>query len=325
MSQPAKIYSKKKLAYSEKLTNLLTEYTGILLVHADNVGSNQMQKIRQALRGKASVLMGKNTQIRRVMRIVAKDFPTLNKLLPHIYGNVGLIFTNEPLKDIRDIVSSYKVPAAARAGTFAPSDVFVPPGPTGLDPGQTSFFQALGIATKIVKGSVEIISDVHLIKKGDKVGSSEVALLAKLNIKPFSYGLIPTLCYDAGSLFSPDVLDITEDDLNKKFFSGVSLIAALSLRLGLPTICSLPHSLINAYRKLIAISVATDYTFPGSAQIKELLANPEALAAAAAAASAPAGGDAKPAAAAAKAAEPEPENESDEDDFGGGGLFGDDD
>ena len=33
-------------------------------------------------------------------------------------------------------------------------------------------------------------SDVHLIKKGEKVGASEATLLQMLKIFPFSYGLI---------------------------------------------------------------------------------------------------------------------------------------
>jgi large subunit ribosomal protein LP0 len=48
--------------------------------------------------------------------------------------------------------------------------------------------QALGIATKINKGAIEIISQVQLAKKGEKVGSSEAVLLTKLGIKPFAYG-----------------------------------------------------------------------------------------------------------------------------------------
>jgi large subunit ribosomal protein LP0 len=31
---------------------------------------------------------------------------------------------------------------------------------------------------------------VHIIKKGEKVGASEAALLNMLNITPFSYGLV---------------------------------------------------------------------------------------------------------------------------------------
>ena len=70
----------------------------------------------------------------------------------------------------------------------------------------------LNIPTKINKGTVEIVTPVELIMKGDKVGSSEAALLSKLAIRPFSYGLVVVSVYDNGSVFSPKVLDLTEDD-----------------------------------------------------------------------------------------------------------------
>jgi hypothetical protein len=53
------------------------------------------------------------------------------------------------------------------------------------------------------------VSDVHLIKAGDKVGASEAALLGKLGVKPFKYGLEVVKVYDSGSLFEPAVLEIT--------------------------------------------------------------------------------------------------------------------
>ena len=68
------------------------------------------------------------------------------------------------------------------------------------------------IPTKINKGTVQIITHAELIKKGDKVGSSEAALLFKLGIRPFCYGLVVVSVYDNGSVFSPKVLDLTEDD-----------------------------------------------------------------------------------------------------------------
>lgn len=87
-----------------------------------------------------------------------------------------------------------QVVAAAKAGAVAQVDVALLAGPTGLEPTQTSFFQALGIATKINKGSIEIISNVQLCTKGLKVGPSEAVLLGKLGLKPFAYGRKQLLC-----------------------------------------------------------------------------------------------------------------------------------
>merc|ERR1712205_115487 len=111
-------------------------------------------------------------------------------------------------------------PAAAKAGVIAPCSCTIPKGPTGLDPAQTSFFQALNIATKINKGSIEIINDCTVITEGLKVGTSEAALLTKLNMKLFEYGLAIKWVYEGG-IFSPDVLKITDAVLMASFSAGV--------------------------------------------------------------------------------------------------------
>ncbi|XP_020266074.1 60S acidic ribosomal protein P0-like [Asparagus officinalis] len=100
-----------------------------------------------------------------------------------------------------------------------------------------------------------------MIKKGDKVGSSEVALLAKLGIRSFSYGLVVLFNYDDGSVFSPKVFNFTEGDLIDKFTAGVATIASLSLALSYPTLVAAPHMFINAYKNIPTGVVGTEYTF----------------------------------------------------------------
>lgn len=306
--------AEKKQQYDKKLCSLLDEYSQVLIVAADNVGSTQLQNIRKGLRGDSVVLMGKNTLIRRCIKIHAENTGNQNylNLLPLLVGNVGLIFTKGDLKEVTEEVAKYKVGAPARVGLVAPIDVIVPPGNTGLDPSQTSFFQVLNIPTKINKGTVEIITPVELIKKGDKVGSSEAALLAKLGIRPFSYGLVVLSVYDNGSVFSPEVLDLTEDDLVEKFAVGVSMVASLSLALSYPTLAAAPHMFINAYKNVLAVAVATEYTFPQAEKVKEYLKDPSKFAVAAAPAAA-ADSAAVPAAAKEEEKKEEPAEESDED------------
>jgi large subunit ribosomal protein LP0 len=229
-------------------------------------------------------------------------------ILDQLVGNVGLVFTKGDLSQIKEEISKYKVGAPARVGLLAPNDVFIPAGGTGMDPSQTSFFQALAIATKINKGTIEIVSEVHLIKAGDKVGASEAALLGKLGVKPFKYGLEVLKVYENGSLFDVAVLDITDDNLVGAVSAGLANIAALSLAIDYPTLASIPHSVINGYKNVLAVALETDVLFPQAEKIKEILKNPGAFAAAAA----PAAGGAAPAAAKA----PEPEEEEEEEDMG---------
>ncbi|EYU22330.1 hypothetical protein MIMGU_mgv1a019166mg, partial [Erythranthe guttata] len=164
------------------------------------------------------------------------------------------------------------VGAPARVGLVAPIDVIVPRGNTGLDPSQTSFFQVLNIPTKINKGTVEIITPVELIKKGNKVGSSEAALLSKLGIRPFSYGLVVLSVYDNGSVYSPEVLHLPVDDLVAKFAMGVSMVNSLSLAISYPTLAAALHMFINGYKNVLAAAVETGYSFPLADKVKEYLA-----------------------------------------------------
>jgi len=313
----------RKLEYFDRLKSCLDKYQKIVVVGADNVGSNQMQKIRQALRGNAEILMGKNTMVRKVLREYVESNPKVEPLIGLVKNNVGFIFTNGDLSEIEKKLVQHRVGAPAKSGTIAPNDVIVPKGPTGMEPTQTSFLQALNIASKINKGQVEIVSDVHLIKTGEKVGSSEATLLQKLNIKPFSYGLALIHIYDNGSVYEPSVLKLTDADLLAKFRNGINNVASLSLAVGYPTLASLPHALSAAYKNVLSVAVETEYTFPAAQKIKDFIANPSAFAAAAApAAAAPAASAAAPA---KEEKKEEKKEESDDDDmFGGGGLFGDD-
>uniref|UniRef100_A0A4W4DYD8 Large ribosomal subunit protein uL10 n=1 Tax=Electrophorus electricus TaxID=8005 RepID=A0A4W4DYD8_ELEEL len=245
-----------KSNYFLKIIQLLNDYPKCFIVGADNVGSKQMQTIRLSLRGKAVVLMGKNTMMRKAIRGHLENNPALEKLLPHIRGNVGFVFTKEDLTEIRDLLLANKVPAAARAGAIAPCEVTVPAQNTGLGPEKTSFFQALGITTKISRGTIEIL--------------------------------------------------------------GVRNIASVCLQIGYPTLASIPHSIINGYKRVLAIAVETDYSFPLADEVKAFLADPSAFAAAVAPAATVA---AEAAAAPAAAAEPAKEESEESDEDMGFGLF----
>jgi len=302
-----------KSNYFLKITSLFDEYPKAFIVNADNVGSKQMQNIRAALRGKAVILMGKNTMMRKAIRGHLDSNPGLEKLLPIIKNNVGFVFTKEDLSEIRTVLLDNKVQAPARAGAVAPLDVKVPAQTTTLGPEKTSFFQALSIPTKITKGTIEILNEVNLIKEGDKVGSSESTLLNMLNISPFTYGLLIEQVYDSGTIFSPAILDITNEDIIARFMAGVRNIAAISLAIGYPTAASVPHSIINGFKNLLAIAVTTDYDFPEAEMTKEYLKDPSKFAVAAAPSAA--------AASEAPKAEAKKEESESEDDDMGFGLF----
>jgi len=312
--------NERKEEYFEKMKSLLSAYGKAFIVEVDNVGSQQLQLTRQGLRGKAEILMGKNTMMRKCIKEYARDHPEspVSQLQGICKGNIGFVFTNADLGDVRESLESNVRPAPARVGSIAPIDVVVPKGPTGCDPGQTAFFQTLQISTKITKGQIEMTNDTNLITAGEKVTASQAALLQKLSIEPFTYGLVLKSIYDNGSLFDAKVLDITEDVLASYFASALSMLASLSLALGHPTQASVPHSIANAFKAVVAVAIGCDnYSFEQADTYKEYLADPSKFAAASGG-----GGGASDAAAAEE--EKVEEVKEEEIDMGGGmSMFGD--
>jgi len=271
----------RKNAYMAKLINLIETEPTILIVDIDHVGSKQMQNIRLELRGKCQLLMGKNTMIRTALRkrIEETDDEGMKNLVESINGNMGFIFCKEGTVDVaRECLKGHFVPAAAKTGAIAQCDVFVRSGPSGLDPAQTSFFQRLNIPTKIVKGIIDITADVKVIVKGEKVDGNAQALLAKLGMKPFEYGMKVRSVYQDGSVFDAAVLDITEDVITSKFLAGVANVAALGREIGIPTAAGLPHAMCNAFKNMVALVADIEFSFPEADEIKAILSDPEALA-----------------------------------------------
>ena len=314
--------SEEKKVYEARVNRLVDTYSKVYFVGVNNVTSQQMHAVRRALRGKGEMLMGKNTLQKKILanRANKSDASENDKKVYDrfvrgglISGNCGLIFTNEGQEIIRDIIQNNRVQAPARVGAISPVDVTVPAGNTGLEPTTTSFFQALNIQTKISRGTVEIIADHKVLSVGDKVDNSTASLLTKLKINPFFYGLSLQSVWDDGVVFSAEDLEFTDEKIAALFSEAASTMCAMSLGSGVPTEASFPFLMVDAFKNLLAASIATNFEFAdfNGAQLKSDIKEGKFAAAAA-----PAGG-----AAAAPAAAQEESEEEEEDDMGMGGLF----
>jgi len=317
-----------KQEYEAKLNKFMSKYSKVLFCTVDNVRSQQIHDVRKDLRGKAEFLMGKKTLQSKILQIRSEqsNASALDKAFYEtceeqklLTGNSGLLFTNADPKEISDILDKHRIQAPARVGAVAPCDVIIPAGNTGMEPTATSFFQALNIPTKITKGTVEIISDKKVCNVGDKVDNSTAILLQKLKISPFYYQLEILSVWDRGVIFTKKDLAIDEAAVEKMLLEGIANVNALSLGAGIPTPSTLPVMLVDAFKNLLAVSIATDYEFT-EYDGKNLRKNAKEgkLGGGAAPSAAPAAAAAAPA---AKGKEKEPEPEPEDDDFGMGGLF----
>lgn len=193
---------------------------------------------------------------------------------------------------------------------LAPADVEVKAGPTGMDPKQTSFFQALNIQTKIVKSQVEIVNPVKVITEGDKITPGQAALLDKLKIRPFFYRMEILNVLDNCQLYPAKVLSISHESILESFNSNAQNVTAVSLAIGYATQASVHHMMLNAFKNLACASISSGFGFKEADRL------------ASAAAAAPAQSSAAPAKAEAKKEEAKPEEDEDEGLDGAMDLFG---
>lgn len=144
-----------------------------------------------------------------------------------------------------------------------------------------------------------------------KIEATHAALLDKLKIRPFSYKMHVKRVYDDGSIFNPEILDITAADILKKFQNTINNMASISLASGYITKPAAPHMIVNAFKNLAAVTFDSDYSFKQADKMKEAAKNAVHAA------------PAKAAGAPAKVEKVE-EKKEEEADVDMGGLFGDD-
>ncbi|KAJ0900774.1 putative ribosomal protein L10P [Helianthus annuus] len=102
----------RKVIYLQKLRNHLKDNnTHLVIVSADNLCVNQLQAIRQGLRPHSSVVMGKNSFMRRSLEIHSPSAgkPAFVGAIPHINGKVGLVLTACDPEEVSETVAGYKL------------------------------------------------------------------------------------------------------------------------------------------------------------------------------------------------------------------------
>jgi len=276
MGEGAKKVKKRQIL--NKLFKYLNQYTQVLLIQLENVGSNQIQDARYRLRkeGIGEMLVAKNTVFKKgfAMRqeqlnaedpdfefrkpLWNKNIQNLDRLSALCKEKVGLIFTDRPTTEVKALIEGNRRAAAARVGMVSPIDFTIPPGPTGMDPSQISFFHALSIPTKINKGQIEITKDFKVATRGKKIGNSESSLLQKLNLKPFSFGLEIKFVFTEGSILGPEIFNMDLGELVGKFQRHANAAASLSLGINYPNELSIPHMISNGFKNIASLALASN-------------------------------------------------------------------
>lgn len=269
------VYPERKVRLLTAFLEAFTRFDQAIIVDLMNISTEQIVKTRVTLRQQNGlILIGKNTISGLAIKILTTpddpeaDYypyqkkygkkPELAALAPYVKGKIGFVFCERSYVEIKPVIEKEAIQMPAKAGTIAPSDVWLLAGPTFIDPGRIGEFQRLNIQVKTAKSALEIIKDAKLCSKGDIVTETVAAMCKLMNIIPFQYAMELRLVYLNGQIIPEEVIQIKPSDVDEAIAANLRAIAALSLEAGLPNALSVPHMITNAFKSVLAVGLAAD-------------------------------------------------------------------
>lgn len=267
--QVTRVASWKKEMF-QRLAELIEKYPVVAIADLQKVRSSQIQEIRKKLRGQAEVLVAKNTILKKAAGALGEKKPNIGKFADDLAGSNLLLFTGMNPYALILFLNKNKVRVPAKAGDIATSDIIIPGGNTGLQPGPViSEFGEVKVTTRIEGGSIWVARDTVVAEKGDTISPKLASLLSKLGMKPMEAGLTIVRAFDEGAVLKPEdlVFDLEAYKSELAEACGDALALAVEMEYLVPE--TAPIMIGNAYRE--AIHLANEAEFPTSENIEDLV------------------------------------------------------
>ncbi len=243
----------RKKSIVQELIKLINKYNIIGLIKMENIGLKQVQNIKKKLKGLALIKMAKNSTIR--LALLNSGKPGLEKLAEYIKGPTALIFSEINGFKLMKFIKENKTKTYAKPGMKAETDIVIPEGNTGFQPGpMITELNELGLKTKIVSGSIWITQNTTIVKAGEEISRKVALLLTKLNIQPVSVGLDLTTVYDNGVVYNKSDLDIDIEDIKNKIKQAYISTYNLSLNIAYPIEENIVQLISKAYMEAYNLS-----------------------------------------------------------------------
>jgi large subunit ribosomal protein L10 len=243
----------------ERVSLYLKQYKAFIIASLHKIRTPFLQNLKQKFSGEALFTVTKNRLARLALKKSGK--PNAEKLCDELTGENLFIFTNADVFKLSAQLRRSRFKVAARAGDVAPRDIIVPAGNTGFPAGPiVSEFSKVSLPTKIDSGSVVIMKDTVVAKKGEVISPELASVLFKLGIEPIEMSLSLRVAYDDGLVMTPDVLQMDEEVVMKELQKAASQAYSLALNTGYPTLETLPEFIRNAGME--AHSLALTLTYP---------------------------------------------------------------
>ncbi|HUK27172.1 MAG TPA: 50S ribosomal protein L10 [Candidatus Acidoferrales bacterium] len=264
----------------DDLTELLKTHSVVAVADLQKVRSSQIQEIRKKLRGKADLIVAKNTILRKAAEKSANEKQNMDKFADSLTGSKVLIFTQMNPYELIIFLNKNKVRVPAKGGDIATGDIMIPAGNTGMQPGPViSEFNEAKVQTRIEGGSIFVAKDTVVVQKGDVIPVKTASLLSKLGMKPMEAGLSLSYAYDHGLILTPNDLEFNLDKMKDDISSAARLAFGVAVEASILLPETAPAILGKAYRQAVSVSVESGFFTKQTADliIKRAYANMKAL------------------------------------------------
>src|SRR2546426_10242239 len=193
----------------EDLQDLIKRYPVIAAADLTKVRSSQIHELRKRLRDRVTMLVTKNTLLRKSVELSGKNDTRIGEFVKDLTGSNILLFTDtNPFKLIL-LLEKSKVRVPAKAGDTATNEIMIPAGNTGLPPGPViSEFGEVKVPTRIESGSIWVAKDTVVARRGDVITPKMASVLSKLGLKPMEAGLSLVSAFDNGTIMTKTDLGI---------------------------------------------------------------------------------------------------------------------
>lgn len=273
----AHVASWKKDAVSELSTKIAkSKVVGVIDVHG--VPAPAFQTMRTNLRGKAEIVMLKNTLLKLAIAEASKNKKGLEKLVEAVDGQCAIVTSDlNPFRLFKQLDST-KTKMPAKGGEIAPDDIEIKAGDTPFKPGPVvGELQKAGLPAAIEQGKVIIKKDKVLVKKGDKIPRDAALVLSKLEIFPLTVGLDLSAAYEDGMIYHKDVLAVDDAQVMGQMKLAASGAFNLSIFIGFPTAETIRPMLAIAHMRSLNLAVNAEIATPETIKIMLAMANAQML------------------------------------------------
>ena len=255
----------------EQLATLLTSNKIIGIAEIGGIPAPQLQKMRENIRGKASIRCAKNTLILRALDQAEEKIKGITQLKDNVKGQAAIIATDiNPFKLFKEFKAT-RTMAPAKGGETAAHDIMVKEGDTPFKPGPiVGELQKVGIPAAIQEGKVVIKEDKIVVEQGNKIPLEVAQMLTRLEIYPIEIGMALNAVFEEGDIFKPEVLDIDETQFMNQLTQASSHAFSLALETAWTTKATINHLLQKAHHN--AYTLAVEQNIYTKETIKHLLA-----------------------------------------------------